>query len=76
MSGWLIFGIALLVTAIFTLAVSISARKIDFGSRMFRDKPERKQITFGGIEPKSRKSKAKRSAPPPPPSPLSSFLLQ
>jgi hypothetical protein len=73
MSGWLIFGIALLVTAIFTLAVSISARKIDFGSRMFRDKPDRSQITFGGVEPKIRKSKAKRSAPPPPPSPLSSF---
>ncbi len=73
MVGWLIFGIALLVTAVFTLAVSISASKIDFGSRILRDKPVRSQMTLGGSERKAKKSKAKRASPPPPPSPASSF---
>ena len=72
MVGWLIFGIALLITAIFTLAVSISARKIDFGSRILRDKPIRSQMTLGGITPKAKKSKARNAAPAPPPSSLSS----
>ena len=63
MSGWLIFGIALLVTAVFTLAVSISARKIDFGSRILKDKPSRSQKTLGGFRPKAKKSKARSVAP-------------
>ncbi len=72
MSGWLILGIALLFTAVFTIAVSISARKIDFGSRILRDKPIKSQITLGGVKSKAKKSKARSVAPPPPPTPSSS----
>ena len=72
MSGWLIFGIALLITAIFTIAVSISARKIDFGSRILKDRPIRSEITLGGVKSKAKRSKARSTAPPPPPSTSSS----
>ena len=72
MSGWLIFGIALLITAIFTIAVSISARKIDFGSRILKDRPIRSEITLGGVKSKAKRSKARSTTPPPPPSPSSS----
>ncbi len=68
MFEWLIVGIALLITAVFPIAVSISAKKIDFGSRVLKDKPIRSQETLGGLKFKAKKSKAKRATPPPPPS--------
>jgi len=45
MVGWLILGIVLFLTGIFALIISISARKIDFGSRMLREKPIRSRMT-------------------------------
>ncbi|MHA1690227.1 MAG: hypothetical protein ACTSU7_01190 [Candidatus Heimdallarchaeaceae archaeon] len=66
MVGWLILGIVLFLTGIFALIISISARKIDFGSRMLREKPIRSRMTVGGSESKAKKSKARHAAPPPP----------
>lgn len=73
--GWLIVGIILLVTAVLTLAVSISAKKIDFSARILRERPVRERIVYGSV--KGSKRKAKTSKPsggysPPPPSPAPS----
>ena len=66
----LVIGIVIIATALFTLIIAISARKIDFGERIF--KPGKRERIVG--RPATRDSRKLFARPPPPPSPAPSAV--
>lgn len=68
--GWLIAAAVLFVTSILAIIISISARKIDFGDRIFS--PRSRPILSRIDKRKGRKAMASKPLPPPAPTPPSS----
>ncbi len=62
----LVIGVIILATALFTLIIAFSARKIDFGERIFRPGKRQKIVD----RPVSRDSRKMLARPPPAPSPV------